>query len=118
MCDCYTDKCCSCGREIAIHISDFCVGRKTVKVYCPHCIGQVTLTPEQKKAVDKIVEAKRKNQFAEDKAIQYSGGLLFPDVVREDDDEWMGCPVEGGKDGQVVYFICTDPSAYGVCLNG
>lgn len=36
MCDCYTTKCAfkGCRIELPVHISDFCMPRKHVKVYC------------------------------------------------------------------------------------
>lgn len=38
MCDCYTDKCRGCGKEIEIHLSDYNTGRDEIEVYCGKCL--------------------------------------------------------------------------------
>jgi len=35
MCDVYTAQCESCGREVEVHIADFCTAEDNVRVFCP-----------------------------------------------------------------------------------
>lgn len=90
MCDCYTDKCETCGCKMAIHIADDCTDRKNIHPYCPRC------TKKLKKA-----------------------GIPEGVKVFEDDVVRFGKygQVDGGKKGDTVIILCDDPEAYGVELN-
>lgn len=88
MCDCYTDKCINCEREIQIHIADYCTPRENVRVYCPKCI-------------DKLRTG-------------VIGSKVFVDRVSRGGKWGQG---EGLRKGQLVIIICNDPGAYGINLN-
>lgn len=38
MCDCYSEKCKRCDKEIPIHLSDYSTDRDEIEVFCESCL--------------------------------------------------------------------------------
>jgi hypothetical protein len=87
MCDCYLHKCEGCGKDISIHISDFCTERENVHPYCPVCTR--TLSKKKIRAAVKVFEDKITDHYQ----------------------------VKRSRIGSRVVILCDDEAAYDVSLN-
>ena len=94
MCDCYVTKCSGCRCEISIHVADFCTARENVHPYCPDCTKKLT--------IEDILNYQR---------VFMDEGILDDGCWCMDMEE-IKDPVRGK-----VFFLCTDPDAYGIHLN-
>lgn len=94
MCDICWLKCKVCKRGMSIHIADFCTARKNVIVFCPDHV---------------------------DNGLKYLAKVCLDGKVfasfdhAQEDGEY--CEIDGGKKGDTVFIVCTDPNAYGIHLN-
>ena len=117
-------ECETCGVSIDTHIADFCVKPETVHLYCGRCAPKLLGSKGLRDFRRSIARAAKSSD--DDTTIIINGRKVFIDVVTARQVRLGGRPSNGigspaypgGHVGMFVLFVCDNPKAYGVCING